>query len=165
MLIKNIPIGYSSNEFNELMAVEISSTVVSEITRRAEELDKLNLCFPDNPCSLSYVPNGVSINFGDVTEIKIASNGFCVVAEDEEGYVYQSQMLPFEALYQKRFLLYFDDDRNIQHYEDGDDIEDFTPIYAYSQERAEKKFLSMVVEAREGFGEPQESLREQLNDL
>ena len=163
MIIKNIKTEYCNDPFQvaEIFHANLNESLCNEIIERERALHKLNLQFEEKNC-LYFVPQDAFCPLGVIICVNIADNGFMLEIEDEDDYLYESEWLPIEALTKERFLLCFNDDREVVEYEDTDDIEDFTAIYAESLEEAKNQLIEMTADVREAFGEHEEvkSIRE-----
>ena len=158
MIIKNVKTEYCNDPFQttETFHANLSKSLCDEIIEREKALFQLNLSFENKNC-LHFAPQDAFCPLGVIICVNIADNCFMLEIEDEDGYLYESEWLPIEALTKERFLLCFNDDREVVEYEDTDDIEDFTVIYADSFEEAKNQLLELVADSRECFGEQEDA--------
>lgn len=149
MTIKNIKVGFSTDEYNcdHTFDLEISEQVIEAIKTRRHLLARMKESLPESNDQLCFFPSeGIASELGIITAIHIAATtfeddsereGFMVELSDSDDYTYESEWLPYEALDMERFMLHYcDGDCDEYSEEDGDDIDDFTAIYANSLKEA-----------------------------
>ncbi len=161
MIIKNLKSEFSTDQYSdtEVFSILLSDEVVEGIKKRRELLAQ-NEWLTDNT-TIEYTPTGVQVRDSEICDdtitVRIGLDAMLFIVTDDNGTMYETESVPYEALDKERFLLYFTDDREVVEYEDGDDMDDFVAIYADSIKEATNEILEMTAEAREGFGEQEDA--------
>lgn len=167
MLIKNVKSEYSTDQYTDVLLfnIEVSPEVVAEILQRKALFDELGDRLANTTVNYSPITGIESSGRTDDDNemffvdlgVTIGPTSFMLTLADDNDVTYETECLPYEALTKERFLLFLDDDRDIVEFEHGDDIDDFTAIYAKDLQSAQKQLLETTAQAREGFGEPGEA--------
>jgi hypothetical protein len=158
MKIKNLKSEFSTDQYfdTEILSILCSDNVVEGIKKRRELLIQ-NEWLTDNT-TIEYTTVGIGVRDSNIQDdtvtVRMGTDAMLFIISDDNGQMYETESVPYEALDKERFLLQFTDDREVIEYEDGDDIEDFEAIYADSIEEAAQKLLDAVKDARAAFNEP-----------
>lgn len=163
MQINNIKVEYCSDQFNtdHVFDLEISEEIIEAIKERRQAFARLMESFPNGNDQLCFFPTkGVTSDLGTVIAIHIMATpfendddreGFMLELNDADGYTYESEWLPFEALEKERFLLFLGDDDEVYRYGPCDDydLDDYDTFYANTLEEAEEMLRAQIKAIRD----------------
>lgn len=163
MIIKKLKSEFSTDQYSdtEIFSILLTDEVTEGIKKRRELL-VLNEWLTDNT-TIEYTPTGIQVVdseiYGDVITVRIGLDAILFIITDDDGTMYETESVPYEALDKERFLLMFGDDREVYEFnqDECDDIDEFTAIYAPSLEDATNQLLELVADSRECFGEQEDA--------
>lgn len=163
MTIKNLKSEFSTDQYSdtEIFSILLADEVVEGIKKRKKLLSE-NEWLTENT-NFEYSPAGISIRdsgiYGDTITVRIGTDAMLFIVTDDNGQMYETESVPYEALEKERFLLMFGDDREVYEFnqDESDDVCEFTAIYADSLEEATNELLELVADSRECFGEQEDA--------
>lgn len=159
MTIRNLKSEFSTDQYSgtEIFSILLADLAVEGIKKRVALLD-VNEWLTENT-TFEYTPTGIQVVdseiYGDTITVRIGRDAMLFIITDDNGTIYETESVPYEALDKERFLLMFGDDREVYEFnqDECDDIDEFTAIYASSLEDATNQLLELVADSRECFGE------------
>lgn len=154
MLIKNLKSEFCTDQYTdtEMFSILLADPVVDGVKKRRELLGQ-NEWLTENT-TIEYTPIGIQVAdseiYGDTITVRIGLDAMLFIVADDNGTIYETEAVPYEALDKERFLLAYGDDNEVYEYdyEEGDDLDDYDAFYADSLEEAEEMLRAKVDEIR-----------------
>jgi hypothetical protein len=148
MKIKNLQSVFCTDQYSdtEILSILCSDNVVEGIKKRRELLIQ-NEWLTSNT-TIEYTPSGIGVRDSNIQDdtitVRIGGDAMLFIIADDNGQMYETESVPYEALDKERFLLQFTDEGGVIEYEYGDDVEDFEAIYADSLEEAKEILMESI---------------------